>query len=166
MLQALAHTFAQTYYTYEINTDDRPAIGAVPLIIALVVLVMMVAALWRIYTKAGRPGWTTLIPFYNTWVLLKIVDRPTWWLVLFFIPLVNVVVGVIVYFDLVKAFGKGIGMLLAILFLPFIGFPVLAFGNSTYTQPKRDEIEEPPLPFDHSTPKEHADKPKHHKPKA
>jgi hypothetical protein len=91
--------------------------------------------LWRIFTRAGKPGWAVLVPFYNTYVLLQIVGRPGWWLLLFFVPLVNVVVGIVVYYDLVKAFGRGVGTLLLLLFVPFVGFPMLAFGNNSYKAP-------------------------------
>lgn len=49
----------------------------------------MIIAMWRIFTKAGQPGWAAIIPFYNIYVLMKVVGRPGWWLILFLIPLVN-----------------------------------------------------------------------------
>ena len=70
---------------------------------------------WKVFTKAGQPGWAILIPFYNTYVLLKIVGRPGWWLVLMFIPLVNIVIAIIVAIDLAKSFGKSLYGLSALL---------------------------------------------------
>jgi hypothetical protein len=98
--------------------------------------VLMIASMWRIFTKAGKPGWASIVPFYDTYILLKIVGRPGWWLLLFFIPVVNLIVSIVVYYDLAKAFGKGIGFLLAELLLPFVAFPMLAFGGAKYTRPR------------------------------
>ena len=100
--------------------------------IALAFAALILVCMWRIYTKAGEKGWASLIPFYNIYVLLRIVDRPGWWLILFFIPVVNFITSIVVYYDLAKAFGKSTGYLLLFLFLPIIGFPLLAFGDATY----------------------------------
>lgn len=90
--------------------------------------------LWRIYTKAGRQGWKALIPFYNFYMLLKIVGKPSWWLVLLFIPIVNFITLLVICVALAKVFNKGqiFGVFL-LGFLPIIGYPILAFGKSTYT---------------------------------
>jgi hypothetical protein len=101
----------------------------------LAVLVVLIASLWKIFTKAGKPGWAALIPFYNMIVLLQIVGRPVWWFVLLLIPIVNIVFSIIVAHDTSKAFGRGIGTTLLLIFLPFIGYPMLAFGNATYVGP-------------------------------
>lgn len=98
------------------------------------ILVLMLAANWRIYSKAGHPGWASLIPVYNIVVLLEIVGKPTWWVILCFIPLVNIVVGIIVIINLAKAFGKSGGYAAGLIFLPFIFYPMLGFGQATYTR--------------------------------
>lgn len=127
-------------YTFDTNTvstgSEVSAGAALPFVlIGLAVTVLMLAAAWRVYTKAGRPGWAALIPIYNTYVLLKMAGRPGWWLLLYFIPLVNFVVSLIVLYDIAKAFGKDVGFMLLLLFLPFIGWPLLAWGSATYKQP-------------------------------
>lgn len=101
----------------------------------LVLFVLYIVALWRIFTKAGEAGWKCLIPIYNVIVLLKIVGRPWWWLLLMLIPLVNIVILVIVYYDLAKSFGHGIGFTLGLIFLSFIFLLILGFGGSTYMGP-------------------------------
>jgi hypothetical protein len=106
--------------------------GGVSGLISLVVFVIMIAAMWRIFTKAGEEGWKAIIPIYNIVVLLKIVGRPWWWLVLMLIPIVNVVVGIVVMNDLSKSFGHGVGFTLGLIFLPFIFYLILAFGSSQY----------------------------------
>ncbi len=47
--------------------------------------------MWRIYKKAGQPGWAAVIPFYNIVIWLRIISKPGWWLILLFIPVVNII---------------------------------------------------------------------------
>ena len=105
------------------------------LIIPLAIAVLMIASMWITYTKAGKPGWACLVPFYNLFVMLEIVGRPWWWLLLMLIPLVNIVLAIIIHIDLAKSFGKGAGFGIGLSFLGFIFFPMLAFGDSTYEGP-------------------------------
>ncbi len=84
--------------------------GAVGGLIALGIVLTVVIAFWKVFVKADKPGWAIFVPFYNAYVMLKIVGRPGWWLILFIIPLVNVIIGAIVYIDLAKSFGKGYGI--------------------------------------------------------
>lgn len=104
-------------------------------LISLALFVLIIASVWKIFTKAGRPGWAAIIPIYNTIVQLQIVGRPVWWIVLLFIPLVNIVFAIIMLNDLSKSFGRGVGTTLLLLFLPFIGFPMLGFGSAKYVGP-------------------------------
>jgi len=109
--------------------------GGFVAIVYIAVIVLIFAALWHIVAKAGRPGWEGIIPIYNYYVLLKIVGRPGWWLILYFIPLVNIIIGIIVLYDLSKSYGKSGAWVLGFLFLPFIFFPILGFGDSRYVGP-------------------------------
>jgi hypothetical protein len=104
-------------------------------IVCLVLIIFEIASYWRVYQKAGKPGWASIIPIYNAIVLLEIVGRPWWWILLWLIPLVNIVVGIIVILDLAKSFGKGVGFALGIIFLTFIFIPVLAWGDAQYQGP-------------------------------
>jgi hypothetical protein len=102
----------------------------------LIVIIVAIAAVWRIFTKAGRPGWAAIVPFYNAYVLLKIVGRPGWWLVLMFIPLVNIVIGIIVAVDLAKSFGKGgLFAFFGLIVFSIIGYCILGFGSARYVGP-------------------------------
>lgn len=92
----------------------------------------MIVSSWFVYEKAGKPGWASLIPIYNIVKMLEIIGKPTWWVLLMLVPLVNIVIGFIVVFELAKSFGKGTGFGLGLFFLPFIFFPILAFGKSKY----------------------------------
>ena len=109
--------------------------GSGLLIVFLVVIIFYIAAFWRIFTKAGEPGWGAIVPIYNLYLYCKISGRPEWWLILFFIPLVNIVIGLIVAMDLAKAFGKSSGFGIGIWLLSFIFVPILAFGSAQYTRP-------------------------------
>jgi hypothetical protein len=126
-------------YSYEtLTTDSSYASGGIPAIVWVIyiaVIVVMIVAMWKVFTKAGKPGWASLIPLYNTYVMLQVVGRPWWWLLLMFIPFVNIVIAIIVTNDLAKSFGKGVGWTVGLLLLPFIFMPMLAFGNAKYGGP-------------------------------
>jgi hypothetical protein len=94
--------------------------------------VVMIAAGWRVFEKAGKPGWAAIIPIYNTIVLLEIAGKPIWWIFLMLIPFVNIVIAILVMIDLAKNFGKGAGFAVGLILLPFIFFPILGFGSAEY----------------------------------
>ena len=91
--------------------------------------------LWGMFTKAGEPGWASMVPLYNLFVLLKIVGRPAWWFVLCFIPLVNIIISILVSIDAAKSYGKEAGFGIGIWILPFIFLPILSWGSAQYTGP-------------------------------
>ncbi|HVE80725.1 MAG TPA: DUF5684 domain-containing protein [Candidatus Dormibacteraeota bacterium] len=127
---------ASTYTPSAADTAAAQAFSSGFTLVILLATAVMVAALWRLFTKAGKPGWAAIVPIYNSIVLLEIVGRPIWWIVLFFIPFVNFIVSIIISLDLAKAYGKGPGFaIVGLLLFPFIGYPMLAFGSSTYTGP-------------------------------
>lgn len=101
-------------------------------IIYLAAIVLIVVALWKIFSKAGQPGWASIIPFYNTYVLLLIAGKPGWWLILMFIPFVNIIIDILMSVGLAQSFGKGTGFAIGLIFLPFIFLPILAFGDAQY----------------------------------
>jgi hypothetical protein len=102
------------------------------LVVWLLVVAVMIAAMWKIFVKAGEPGWAALIPIYNLVVMLKIAGKPAWWVLLMLIPFVNIVVFIIAYIAFAQAFGKGAGFAIGLLLLPFVFFPLLAWGDSRY----------------------------------
>jgi hypothetical protein len=104
-------------------------------LVYLAVVVLLIASMWVIFTKAGKPGWAALVPIYNLVVLLEIVGRPIWWVVLLLIPFVGFIVGILVVLDLAKSFGKSVGFGIGFLLLPFVFAPMLAFGDATYRGP-------------------------------
>ncbi|MCF7859367.1 MAG: DUF5684 domain-containing protein [Candidatus Cloacimonetes bacterium] len=106
--------------------------GIVFWIIYFAFIIFFIFVMWKIFKKAGKPGWGCIIPIYNTILLLEIADRPIWWIFLMFIPFVNIVVSIIVLLDVAKAFDKGTGFGIGMIFLPFVFFPILAFGAAEY----------------------------------
>lgn len=107
----------------------------VVLLVQLAILVFFVVCGWKVFTKAGQPGWACLIPIYNIIVFLKIVGKPAWWVVLFLIPVVNFIIAIICSFEMAKVFGKSTGFGIGLAFLGFIFMPILAFGDAEYTAP-------------------------------
>jgi hypothetical protein len=106
--------------------------AAAALLFEIALVIFMIASFWKVYAKAGQPGWAAIIPIYNVYVLLKIAGRPGWWLLLFLIPLVNLAIAIIVGIDVAKAFGKGAGFGLGLALLAVIFYPILGFGRATY----------------------------------
>jgi Family of unknown function (DUF5684) len=109
--------------------------AVIVVVIYIAVIVFEIAALWQVFVKGGRPGWAAIIPFYNYYVLLKIVGRPGWWLILYLIPIVNFIVWIIVAIDLAKSFAKGTAFAVGVIFLAFIFVPILGFGPAAYVGP-------------------------------
>jgi hypothetical protein len=106
--------------------------GAGTWITLLILTALMVAAGWKIFTKAGEPGWAAIIPIYNVIVLLKIAGKPAWWIILLLIPVVNFVISILVAAGLAKNFGKGTGFVVGLVLLPFIFYLILGFGSAQY----------------------------------
>lgn len=107
-------------------------VPVVQLIVMLAIAGVMVAAFWKVFEKAGEPGWAALVPIYNAIVLLRIAGKPAWWLVLFMIPAVNAIVGILVAISIAERFGKSTGFGLGLAFLSPIFYPMLGFGSATY----------------------------------
>jgi len=89
--------------------------------------------MWKVFEKAGKPGWAAIVPIYNLIVLLQIAGKPVWWIVLLLIPVVNLVVLIVMYSGVARNFGKGVGFALGLIFLSFIFFPILAWGSAAYS---------------------------------
>ncbi len=101
-------------------------------LVMVAVVVLMLVAMWKIFAKAGKPGWASLIPIYNAYVFLEIAGKPGWWLVLLLIPIVNIVVSIIALLAFCRNFGQGGGFAVGMIFLPIIFYPILAFGDAVY----------------------------------
>jgi hypothetical protein len=100
------------------------ASAAIGLVAYLAIVALEIAAWWKIFVKADRPGWGAIIPFSNVYLMCKVANRPGWWLIPFLIPIVLI--------DLAKALGRGTGFGVLMVFFGFICAPILGFGSATY----------------------------------
>jgi hypothetical protein len=123
----------------------------------LAFLVFLVITFWKIFEKAGQPGWACLVPFYNAYIFLKISGKPGWWLILFCIPLVNMIFLIWATNMLSKSFGKDEGFTVGLLLLGIVFYPILAFGDAKYIGPFGDPVafqaaQNPTFDFDQPQP--------------
>ena len=136
-----ARLLAQVEYSTQ-GTAPSPISTIIGLLIALVVIV----AMWKVFTKAGQPGWASIIPIYNLYIWCKIVGRQWWWILLMLIPFVNFIVCIILCIDLAKSFGKGVGFGIGLALLGIIFFPILGFGSAQYQGPAAGGLTPRPAP--------------------
>ena len=102
--------------------------------IQLIFAIFFIVTMWKIFAKAGQPGLCIFVPIYNIYLLLKIAGKPGWWLLLLLIPFVNFVIAILAVAGISRNFGKGNGFILGLIFLPFIFYPILAFGSAKYKE--------------------------------
>lgn len=100
------------------------------IIIIVVTSILMIISLWKIYKKAGKPGWTSIVPIYNFMVMCEIANKKWWYIFLMFIPIVNIYIILVLYNGIAKKFEKNDGFVVGMILLPAIFFPILAFGKS------------------------------------
>ena len=110
-------------------------LGLVGSLVWLAIIIVVIVAMWKVFTKAGQPGWGILIPIYNAYLLCKIAGKPGWWVLLMFIPLVNIVVAILVSIGVAANFGKGSGFGIGLAFLGLIFYPILAYSDASYGPP-------------------------------
>lgn len=101
-------------------------------IIAMGMYVLQIIAMWKIFTKANKPGWASIVPVYNIYTLLQIAEVPTWYLLLLIIPVANICATFKMYIELAHKFGKDTGFGIGLVLLNPVFILVLAFGNATY----------------------------------
>lgn len=108
-------------------------------VVAIIIAVIGIVANWKLFSKAGKPGWASIVPVYNMVVQFQIVGLSPWLLLLYIVPGLNViaaiVLGIMMPFRLAKSYGKGVGFGFGLLFLSFIFNLILAFGSSEYVGP-------------------------------
>ena len=96
------------------------------------VFVLAFAGMWKMFEKAGNPGWTSLIPVYNMILLVRMAGKPDIWILYMFIPFANIIFGILVVMDVAKKFGQSSAFGLGMIFLPMIFYPILGFGDARY----------------------------------
>ena len=104
-------------------------------IVGLIIAVVVLVGMWKVFVKAGKPGWGAIIPLYNLYCLFDMTFGKGWMFILTIIPVVNFVLTIMMWVKLAKAFGKGGGFAVGLIFLPFIFVPVLGFSDAEYSGP-------------------------------
>lgn len=115
--------------------DDGSVLAVLYWIFMIPLIVLGIVAQWKVFTKAGKPGWACIVPIYNFIVLLEIVGRPLWWIILMFIPLANIIASIVISIDLAEAFGQGGGFAAGLILLAPVFWLILGFGSATYQGP-------------------------------
>jgi hypothetical protein len=129
----MSQLFAVSALILQSNDSPFPAVlGVLGLTVVFAIVISMIAGMWMTFTKAGEPGWGVLIPIYNVYIMTQIAKRPGWWVLLMFIPFVNLIIQIIVHIGIAENFGKSAGFGIGLLFLPFIFYPMLGFGDAVY----------------------------------
>lgn len=103
----------------------------------LIVGIVCIVGMWKMFAKAGKPGWASLIPLYNSYVMFDIAWGNGWLFLLMLVPIVNIVVGILCLIKLAKAFGKGGGFAVGLIFLSPIFMCILGFGSAEYIGPQK-----------------------------
>ena len=118
---------------YQLLASDSSG-GSMPgYVIGIVLVVLAIAGMWKTFTKANRSGWMSIIPILSTYVVIRMAKRPGWWIVLYLIPIVNIVIHLMVSIDLAKRFGKdGVFGFFGLFLFPYIGYLILGFGDAKY----------------------------------
>jgi len=124
------------YYDYSDYDVISALVGltglAVIWVIALLLIALMIVAMWILFKKAGKPGWAAVVPFYDQYTLYEITWGNGWRFLMLLIPIYNIVLAILTYIRLAKAFGKDEGYAVGLVFLPQVFVPMLAFGSAAY----------------------------------
>lgn len=120
------------YYSTSYSTSGLENISSGTVIAALAVAIVSIIAQWKIFTKAGKPGWAAIIPFYNMYTLFEVAGMNGWMFLLMLLPIVNIVIMIMLYVNLAKSFGKSTGFTVGLIFLNFIFMLILGFGSDQY----------------------------------
>ncbi len=121
-------------FSYEYSSQGQLGTGGTIAILAVVVI--MIVAMWKMFTKAGKPGWAAIVPIYNLVVLLQIAGKPMWWIILLIIPFVNFIILLLMNLGIAKNFGKSGAFGVGLFLLGPIFIPILAFGSAQYIGPR------------------------------
>lgn len=123
--------YTTTYYNDSLSSAPETGLGVFG-IIFLILFVFMIICLWKTYKKAGKKGWTSIVPIYSYIVMIEIAELPMWYFALFFVPFANIYAMFKIYIEVAHKFGKSTAFGLGLIFLSPIFLPILAFGSSKY----------------------------------
>ncbi len=118
--------------TYATTQSTTSSFGTGYIVFMLLICVVAIVAVWKIFTKAGKPGWASIVPLYNLYKMFEIAGFNGWMFLLTCIPFVNFVMMILLYINLAKAFGKSGGFAAGLILLNPIFMLMLAFGSAEY----------------------------------
>ena len=110
------------------------------IIFCLAIAAFIITAMWKVFVKAGQPGWAAIIPIYNIYIMTKIGGKPGWWVLMCFIPFVNYIFVIWLYNMISKSFGKDEGFTVGLVLLGIVFWPILGFGSAKYQGPFGDPV--------------------------
>ena len=99
------------------------------LVLFMALSILMFISLWKIFKKAGKPGWASIVPIYNIYIMCEIAEKEWWYVLLSCVPFANIYAMIVLYNGMAKRFGKSGGFVAGMILLPVIFFPMLAFGK-------------------------------------
>jgi len=102
------------------------------IILYLAIIIVAIAAQWKVFEKAGQPGWACLIPIYNIYIMTQIGKKPGWWVLMLLVPIANIVFAIMIIHSISEKFGKDAGFTVGLVLLGIVFWPILAFGDATY----------------------------------
>ena len=102
------------------------------ILLEIALIIGTITGMWKTFEKAGHPGWTCIVPIYNAVILLKISEKPMWWLLFCFIPLINIFIFIAIGISIARQFNKSTGFGLGLTLFPYVFYPILGFGDSVY----------------------------------
>lgn len=120
--------------------DTSPALAWFIIIFFIAVMVLTIVSMWKVFTKAGKPGWAAIVPIYNLVVLIQIAEKPMWWIAIFLLggivpiagPIAVLVFQVMLFLAIAEKFGKSQGFGVGLFLLGIVFWPILAFGDAQY----------------------------------
>ena len=124
--------YVDTSYGVSTSSGLTGAIAAMGLffwILSMALGILKIVSLWKIFKKAGKPGWASIVPIYNIYIMCEIAEKEWWYILLLCVPFVNIYVMIVLYNGMAKKFGKGGGFVVGMILLPVVFFPMLAFGK-------------------------------------
>ena len=113
--------------------NDDGGLGLLDVVAVLCLYAPLLAGMWRVFEKAGKPGWFVLVPVYNLVTLARISGCSGWWVLWMIVPAVNIVLLVVLHVRLARRFGRGVPFGLGLTFIGPIFYPVLGFGGASFT---------------------------------
>ncbi len=119
-------------YSTQTEVTDLSQISPAMWVFYIAILVISLVAMWKIFQKAGKPGWHSIIPFLNMYDLMEMSGYNGWLFLLMFVPIANIVMMILMYIGLAKKFGKSGGFAVGLIFIPVIFECILAFGSAEY----------------------------------